>query len=182
MRILFWWLTETAAWLTNMGLFSYFSTLDSTQPPSALAENDHGVSAQEDSSTLTHQVPQNNSNSEVRTLEECMAILSDPQVGRHRIIHYWHNAGDIYCSVFVWKISLLFFREVLVSLATKRWWTWWLHAEYWTINWRLSWRLQRGAWPSGEKFCRPNCPSTLLWLVFPTRTMTIQRYWQHTLL
>lgn len=87
-----------------------------------------------------------------------------------------------FCSVFVWKISLLFFREVPVSLVTKRWWTWWRHAKYWTINLRLSWRLQRGVWPSGEKCCRPNCLSTLLWLVFPTRTMTIQRYWQHTLI
>lgn len=54
---------------------------DSTQNPSASGENSRCVSAREESSPSTRQVSPSGSGSDVRTLEECVAILSDPQRG-----------------------------------------------------------------------------------------------------
>lgn len=58
----------------------YFCPTDSTRNPSASGENSRCVSAREDGSPSTRQVSQSGSGSDVRTLEECVAILSDPQV------------------------------------------------------------------------------------------------------
>lgn len=51
---------------------------DSAPPPSASAENT--APARDDSPPSTQQSPLNCSSGGVRTLEECVAILSDPQV------------------------------------------------------------------------------------------------------
>lgn len=51
-----------------------------SQAPAVSVENSPHVSQLGDSPSPTPSVPQSGSNSEPRTLEECMAILSDPQV------------------------------------------------------------------------------------------------------
>ncbi|XP_038590463.1 3-hydroxy-3-methylglutaryl-coenzyme A reductase-like isoform X2 [Micropterus salmoides] len=56
---------------------------EAIQPPAASVENGPCVSCFEESPAPTPCVPQSSCNSEPRTLEECVAILSDPQRGAH---------------------------------------------------------------------------------------------------
>ncbi|XP_041667405.1 3-hydroxy-3-methylglutaryl-coenzyme A reductase-like [Cheilinus undulatus] len=56
-------------------------TTEETQPPAALVENESSLSCGERSPASGPSVPQSSSNSEPRSLEECMNILSDPQKG-----------------------------------------------------------------------------------------------------
>uniref|UniRef100_A0A4W6C440 3-hydroxy-3-methylglutaryl coenzyme A reductase n=1 Tax=Lates calcarifer TaxID=8187 RepID=A0A4W6C440_LATCA len=57
------------------------SPAELSQAPAVSVENSPHVSQLGDSPSPTPSVPQSGSNSEPRTLEECMAILSDPQRG-----------------------------------------------------------------------------------------------------
>lgn len=60
---------------------AYNWTTEATQTPAAPVENGPCVSCFGDSLAPTPHVPQSSCDSEARTLEECMTILSDPQRG-----------------------------------------------------------------------------------------------------
>ncbi|KAM6975916.1 3-hydroxy-3-methylglutaryl-coenzyme A reductase-like [Tautogolabrus adspersus] len=60
---------------------SYSLTTVGTQPPAAVVENGPCLSFEGGSPAPEPSVPQSNCNSELRTLEECLGILSDPQQG-----------------------------------------------------------------------------------------------------
>nr|XP_046230511.1 3-hydroxy-3-methylglutaryl-coenzyme A reductase-like [Scatophagus argus] len=65
----------------NGSLATSSTSSDEPQPPAASEDNSGCAPCFEESSPLTPCVPQSGCNSEARTLEECMAILTDPQRG-----------------------------------------------------------------------------------------------------
>lgn len=75
---------NTALLLCVTFVFCDPSTTEVTQPPAASVESGLCVSGLGDPFAPTTRFPHSSCNSETRPLEECMAILSDPQVSSQR--------------------------------------------------------------------------------------------------
>lgn len=123
----------------------------------------------------TQALPGTSCNSKARTLEECLAILGDPQVSCQS------RREVLFCLVkdFGNHNYTSSSRGGPVCSQTKRWWPWWPLVTSSTISWKPSLSLQREELPSGGKCCHQNCLITQLWLFCPTRTTTIQRHCRH---